>query len=168
MRRNILLLAMMLQAALMLAQTKIAVFDSKLVFDAMPDKARAEAQIKATSDKLQAEYKMLQDDFNKKYVEYQAIANDGTTPAAIRDRRMQEVQEGDKRIQAFQQQAAAELNAMELRLMTPIKAAIQAAVKEAGDEAGYDLILDVANTPVAYTGANVKDITPQVKQKLGL
>ena len=52
--------------------------------------------------------------------------------------------------------------------MTPITAAIQAAVNEVGDQMGFDLILDVAKTPVSYRSANVTDITPQVKQKLGL
>ena len=167
MRRTLSLLSLLLPL-LVMAQSKIAVYDSQAVLNALPDKAAAEAKLKATSDKLQAEYKMLQADFDKKYAEYQAIATDPNTPAAIRDRRMQEVQEGDKRIQAYQQQAAAELRSREAELMTPINAAIQAAVQEVGDQMGYDLILDVAQTPVSYRSANVTDITAQVKQKLGL
>ncbi|MBR1475159.1 MAG: OmpH family outer membrane protein [Muribaculaceae bacterium] len=166
MRRILSLITLLLP--LMLMAQKIAVYDSQAVLNALPDKAQAEAKLKATSDKLQAEYKMLQADVDKKYAEYQAIATDPDTPAAIRDRRMQEVQEGDKRIQAYQQQAAAELRAREAELMTPITAAIQAAVNEVGDQMGFDLILDVAKTPVSYRSANVTDITPQVKQKLGL
>lgn len=153
---------------LMMAQAKIGVYDSQRVFNALPDKTQAEAQLKATSDRLQAEYKMLQDDFDKKYAEYQAIATDPATPAAIRDRRVQEVQEGDKRITTFQNQAATELKATEAELMAPIKAAILAAVKEVGDLNGYDLILDISKTPVDYCGPNVIDITQQVMKKLGL
>ena len=167
MKRSLFLISLLLPLMLV-AQSKIAVYNSQAVLNALPDKAQAEAKRKATSDKLQAEYKMLQADFDKKYAEYQAIATDPATPAAIRDRRMQEVQEGDKRIQAFQQQAAAELKAREAELMTPIAAAIQAAVNEVGDQMGYDLILDVAKTPIGYRSANVTDITPLVKQKLGL
>ena len=126
--RRILFIINLLLPLLIVAQSKIAVYNSQDVFNALPDKAAAEAKLKATSDKLQAEYKMLQADFDKKYAEYQAIATDPATPAAIRDRRMQEV----------------------------------------GDQNGYDLILDVAKTPVSYRSANVTDITPQVKQKLGL
>lgn len=167
MRRTLFLIGLLLPL-LVVAQSKIAVYNSQDVFNALPDKAAAEAKLKATSDKLQAEYKMLQADFDKKYAEYQAIATDPATPAAIRDRRMQEVQEGDKRIQAYQQQAAAELHTREHELMTPITAAIQAAVQEVGDQMGYDLILDVAKTPVSYRSANVTDITDLVKKKLGL
>lgn len=166
MRRILSLITLLLPLTLM-AQ-KIAVYDSQAVFNALPDKAQAEAKLKATSDKLQEEYKMLQDDFDKKYAEYQAIATDPATPAAIRDRRMQEVQQSDKLIQAYQQQAAAELRTREAELMTPINAAIQAAVNEVGDQMGYDLILDVAKTPVSYRSAAVTDITDQVKKKLGL
>ena len=153
---------------LLMAQSKIAIYDSQMVLGALPDKVQAEAKLKAVSDRLQAEHQMLQADFDKKYAEYQAIATDPTTPAAIRDRRMQEVQESDKRIQAFQQQAARELKDKEAELMTPISAAIQAAVREVGDQMGYDLILDIAKTPVSYHSNNVTDITAIVKQKLGL
>lgn len=153
---------------LMVAQTKIAVYDSQAVLNALPDKAHAETKLKAVSDRLQAEYKQLQADFDKKYAEYQAIATDPSTPAAIRDRRVQEVQESDKHIQAFQQQAARELKDKEAELMAPINAAINAAVREVGDQLGCDLILDITKTPVAYRSANVTDITTMVKQKLGL
>ncbi len=166
--RRILALISLLLPLLVVAQSKIAVYNSQAVLNALPDKAQAEAKLKATSDKLQEEYKMLQDDFDKKYAEYQAIATDPATPAAIRDRRMQEVQQSDKLIQAYQQQAAAELRTREAELMTPINAAIQAAVNEVGDQMGYDLILDVAKTPVSYRSAAVTDITDQVKKKLGL
>lgn len=166
--RRILALISLLLPLLVVAQSKIAVYNSQAVLNALPDKAQAEAKLKATSDKLQEEYKMLQADFDKKYAEYQAIATDPATPAAIRDRRMQEVQQSDKLIQAYQQQAAAELRTREAELMTPINAAIQAAVQEVGDQMGYDLILDVAKTPVSYRSAAVTDITDQVKKKLGL
>ena len=166
--RRILALISLLLPLLVVAQSKIAVYNSQAVLNALPDKAQAEAKLKATSDKLQAEYRMLQADFDKKYAEYQAIATDPATPAAIRDRRMQEVQQSDKRIQAYQQQAAAELRTREAELMTPLNAAIQAAVQEVGDQMGYDLILDVAKTPVSYRSAAVTDITDQVKKKLGL
>ena len=91
---------------MLMAQSKIAIYDSQAVLNALPDKAQAETKLQALSDRLQAEYKTLQADFDKKYAEYQAIATDPATPASIRDRRVQEVQESDKRIQAYQQQAA--------------------------------------------------------------
>ncbi len=167
MRRSIFLLTLLLPMV-MLAQSKIAVYDSQAVLNELPDKAQAETKLQALSDRLQAEYKTLQADFDKKYAEYQAIATDPATPAAIRDRRVQEVQESDKRIQAYQQQAARELKDKEAELMAPINAAINAAVREVGDQMGYDLILDIAKTPVSYLSNNVTDITPLVKQKLGL
>lgn len=167
MRRSIFLLTLLLPMV-MLAQSKIAVYDSQAVLNELPDKVQAETKLQAFSDRLQAEYKTLQADFDKKYAEYQAIATDPATPAAIRDRRVQEVQESDKRIQAYQQQAARELKDKEAELMAPINAAINAAVREVGDQMGYDLILDIAKTPVSYLSNNVTDITPLVKQKLGL
>ena len=79
---------------------------------------------------------------------------------------MQEVQESDKKIQAFQQRAEAELSRQRDELTGPLRAAIQAAVKEVGDESGYAVILD--RSQAHYIGAATPDVTARVKAKLGL
>ena len=160
------LMALALPAA---AQVRIAVFNSIEVFNAMPEKAAAETKLQATSSRLQAEYKRLQSQLDQDYADYQAIAADPSTPATIIQRRLQQIQESDKHLQEFQDNAAEELRRQRETLMTPLLGAIQAAVGEVGDQSGYDLIIDTAKTPVAYTNsATVTDITAAVKTKLGI
>ncbi|MBR6283304.1 MAG: OmpH family outer membrane protein [Muribaculaceae bacterium] len=162
-------LAMVLWVLPLLAGAQaIAVYDGQAVFDAMSEKAEAEAQLRQASSRLQAEHKQLQDEFNRKYADYQTLAADPETPASIKERRMQEIQESDKMIQAFQHNAEAELRQLRDQLTTPLRAAIQAAVKEVGDQAGYAIILDRSQAGVSYTGPTTPDITQQVKAKLGL
>ncbi|MBR1881644.1 MAG: OmpH family outer membrane protein [Muribaculaceae bacterium] len=163
-----LLLALLIAPLSMMAQSKIAVFDSQAIFSVMPEKAAAEARLKTVSEQLQTEYRQMQAEFDKKYADYQALATDPSTPATIRDRRMQEVQQGDKKIQEFQQSASEEIAMQREALMKPLVDAIAAAVTEVGQEGGYDLILDTSRTAVAFTGPAVTDITAQVKAKLGL
>ena len=151
---------------LLLMAQGIAVYDAEAVFNDMTEKTQAEAKLKATSTKLQAEYKQMQEDFNRKYADYQALAADPETPAAIKERRMQEIQESDKKIQDFQRNAEAELQLKRDELIKPLRAAIDAAVKEVGDESGFAVILD--SKQVSYRGASTPDVTARVKAKLGL
>ncbi|MBQ7689761.1 MAG: OmpH family outer membrane protein [Muribaculaceae bacterium] len=158
----------LLMLPLMAGAQIIAVYDGQAVFAAMSERAEAEAQLQQASERLQAEYRLLQDEFNRKYADYQTLAADSETPASIKERRMQEIQESDKKIQAFQHNAEEELRQLRNQLTEPIKAAIQAAVKEVGDQTGYAVILDRSQGAVSYTGYATPDITQQVKAKLGL
>ena len=144
----------------------IAVYNSATVLAALPEKQQAEATLAATSAQLQGELQQMQDEFNRKYADFQAL--DASTSATIRDRRMQELQQADQRIRDFEQQAARALEQQRDELMAPIRDLIDAAVREVGDEASYDVILDIATTPVAYRGANTPDVTDKVLQKLGI
>ena len=86
---------------MLLSAQGIAVYDAQAVFQAMSERADAETQLQATSARLQQEYKQMQADFDRKYADYQTLAADATTPTSIKERRMQEILEGDKKIQTF-------------------------------------------------------------------
>lgn len=153
---------------LMLAQSRIAVVNSQQIFEVMPQKTEAEAQLKVLSDQYHAEYKLLQDEFDKKYADYQAIAADASTPETIKERRTQELQDSDKKIQEFEQRAAQDIAQRRAELTRPITDKIQQAIRTVGEQGAYDLIIDTAVTPVAFAGGNTADVTPLVKALLGL
>lgn len=152
----------------MVAQVKLGVVDSKKVFDLMPDKVQAEALLKVASDKYKAEYRVMEMDFNKKYADYQAVAADPTTPETILERRVQELKESNTKIEAFQENTAAELEAKRAELMSPIEAKIQEAIEDVSLEQSLSIVFDTAKTPVAYTGPETIDITDLVLVRLGL
>ena len=145
---------------------KLATVNVQELFDAMPEKATAEASLKNASDKYQAEYKTIQDEFNKKYADYQALANDAATPQTIKERRMQELQENDQKIQTFQRQAKLDLDELRKNLTAPIYAKIQKAVEAVGNEEGITYIIDTSDNRVVFRGAGAIDVTAKVKAKL--
>ena len=151
-----------------MAQARIGIVNSQQVFELMPEKAAAEAQLKALSDRYHAEYEMLRGEFDKKYADYQTVAADASTPETIKERRMQELQEGDQKMREFERQAAADLDAKRTALTKPLTDKLQAAIRQAGEQGDFDLVLDTAVTPVAYVGHRAVDITPMVKALLGL
>ena len=166
--KRILMIALALMPLMLMAQAKIAVVNSQELFNLLPEKATAEAQLKALSDKYHAEYELLRGEFDKKYADYQTVATDASMPETIKDRRIQELQESDKKMREFERRAADDIAAQREALTKPISDKIQAAIRTAGAQGGYDLVLDTAVTPVAYTGPNTTDITPMVKTLLGL
>jgi len=153
---------------LMAQAGRIGIVNSQQLFDLMPEKAAAEAQLKTMSEQYHAEYQLLQDEFDKKYADYQTIASDASYPETIKERRVHELQESDKKIGEFQQRAAADIAARREALTKPITDKIQAAIRRAGEQGNFDLVLDTAVTPVAYAGPATVDITAMVKALLGL
>jgi len=166
--KRILMIAMALVPLMLMAQARIGIVNSQQLFDLMPEKSEAEVKLKALSDKYQEEYELLQGEFDKKYADYQAVAADPAMPETIKQRRIQELQESDKKMRDFERQAADDIAARRASFTRPITEKIQAAIRQAGEQAVLDLVLDTAVTPVAYTGPATIDITPMVKSLLGL
>ena len=166
--KKILMIAVAILPLMLMAQAKIAVVNSQELFNLMPEKAAAESQLKTLSDQYHAEYLLLQGEFDKKYADYQTVSADASMPETIKERRVQELQESDKKMREFERNAAEDLAAKRAALTKPITDKIQAAIRAAGERGGYDLVLDTAVTPVAYTGPNTRDITAMVKALLGL
>lgn len=162
-----LLLAVVLAAPMCLfAQSKFGYINSQEIFNLMPEKTTAENTLVEVSKKYETEYKALQDEFNKKYGEYQALAAD--TPASIKQRREQELQELNTKIQNFQEVAGQDLQRQQQTLLAPIQEKIQTAVKAVGSENGFTFIFDLSIPGVVYQGADAVDVSKMVKEKLEL
>lgn len=168
MKKSSVLILLMCLPLMLMAQARIGIVNSQQIFDIMPEKAAAEARLQAMSDKYHAEYELLQADFDKKYADYQTVAADPSMPATIKERRVQELQESDKKMREFERRAADDMAAQRAALIKPITDRIQAAIRTAGEQGGFDLVLDTAVTPVAYTGPNTVDLMPMVKTILGI
>ena len=166
--KKLFVIAMALMPLMLMAQAKIGIVNSQQIFDLMPEKAAAEAQLKTLSEQYHAEYVLLQTEFDKKYADYQTVAADPSMPETIKERRVHELQESDKKMREFERRVADDIAAQREALTKPITDKIQGAIRKAGEQGGFDLLLDTAVTPVAYTGPNTVDITPMVKAILGL
>ena len=166
--KRILMIAVALLPLMLMAQARIGIVNSQQLFDLMPEKAAAEAQLKTLSDRYHAEYELLQGEFDKKYADYQTVAADASMPETIKERRVQELQESDKKMREFERRAADDIAAQREALTKPITDKIQAAIRTAGEQGGFDLVLDTAVTPVAYAGPNTIDLMPAVKSLLGI
>lgn len=100
------------------AEVKIGTVDTQEVFTLMPELKTAQASLEEVNKKYQTEYKALQEEFNKKLQEYQALAKD--TPETIKQRREQELNELGQKIQTFEQVANQDIQEQQKKLMAPI------------------------------------------------
>ena len=147
---------------------KFGYVNTNEIFNVMPDKVTAENSLKQVSDQYEAEFKRLQDAFQKKMTEYEAADQDPNTPQAIKDRHNQELQEEYMKIQNFQQTASQDLQRKQDELIAPITQKLQNAIQAVGAEGGYTFIFDQAAGSILYTGANAEDVSAKIKAKLGI
>ena len=149
---------------------KFGVVNTQEIFNVMPERLTAESTLKTAGEKYEAEFKNLQEAFQKKLEEYQKAEEDPATPQAIKDRHNEELQADYQKIQNFQQTAAQDLQRQQDTLIGPISQKLQDAIKAVGAEGGYTFIFDLASPTVVYygTGNGAEDVNAKVKAKLGI
>jgi len=147
---------------------KFGVVDLDNVFQAMPETATAQTQLTDASKKYEDEFQKLREEVDKLFAEYQNLQKDPSTPDAIKERRLSELQERDQKVQQFRNTASQDLARLQEQLMTPIQQKIADAVKTIGQEGGFTFIFPNEQGLLLYTGTDVTDVTALVKGKLGI
>lgn len=152
----------------LMAQTtfKFGTVNSAEIIAAMPERATAEQQLQDLSKKYEDEFVKVQEEFQNKYKELQALGD--TVPETIKMRRLQEVQESQQRIESFRTMAQEDIAKKQEELFIPIQQKLMDAIKAVGEEGKYTYIFDLTYPVVLYQGAGSEDITPLVKAKLGI
>ena len=118
------------------------------------------------SQKYEAEFKNLQDEFEKKYAEYNKLKEDASQPQSIKERREAELQDLSNKIQEFRNNAMQQLQKKQTEMMQPIQQKVLTAIKSVGQKQGLTFILQ--NEIPVYVGSDVVDVTPAVKAELGI
>ena len=163
-----LLLALLVALPISAAAQKFGTFNFDEVITAMPEIADMQKQLTESSQKYEAEFQKLQDELNKLYTDYQAIQNDPSTPESIKERRLQEIQDRAQKVEQFRQTATQDLQRLQEQLLAPIQQRVNDAVKAIGQEGNFTFIFPLEPSLILYQGADVVDVTPLVKAKLGI
>ena len=152
----------------LMAQTtfKFGTVNSAEIIAAMPERAAAEQQLQDLSKNYEDEFVKVQEEFQNKYKELQALGD--TVPETIRMRRLQEVQESQQRIESFRTMAQEDIAKKQEELFIPIQQKLMDAIKAVGEEGKFTYIFDLTYPVVLYQGVGNEDITPLVKAKLGI
>lgn len=148
---------------------KFGHINAQEIVSAMPEFAKAQSDIEALDKQLTSELQRTQEEFNKKYQEFQqAIAKD-SLPANIAERIQKELQDMMQRQEQFQQEAQQQMQKAQADAMAPIYKKLDDAIKAVGAAEGVIYIFDLARTPVAYVNESQSiNLTPKVKTQLGI
>ena len=148
---------------------KFGHINAQEIVSAMPEFAKAQSDIEALDKQLTSELQRTQEEFNKKYQEFQqAIAKD-SLPANIAERRQKELQDMMQIQEQFQQEAQQQMQKAQADAMAPIYKKLDDAIKAVGAAEGVIYIFDLARTPVAYVNESQSiNLTPKVKTQLGI
>ncbi len=147
---------------------KFATVNVEEVIGAMPEMTQMQNTLNEASKQYETEFQKLQEEVNKLYTDFQAIQNDANTPDAIKERRMQEIQDRAAKVEQFRQTATQDLQRQQEQLLAPITARFNEAVKAVGQEGSYTFVFPTEPALILYQGSDVTDITGQVKTKLGI
>ena len=144
---------------------KIGRISSNEIVYTMPETLEAQKQVEAFEKELQGQYETIMVEANTKYQEFQK--NYDTMSDAVKQLKEKEIMELQNRLTAFQQAAGADIQKKSAELMQPIIEKANKAVQDVAKAGGYSVILETGSM-VYFDEATVKDITPDVKIKLGI
>jgi len=143
------------------AQAKTAHVDVSDIMAKMPAMIEAQKQLEKLSGTYDAEYKTMVDEYQNKLKKYEQEAT--TVTDAVNETRSKEVQDMQKRIVDYRDNAQKELQSKESDIVKPIMEKVKASIQKVGKAKGYQYVLNSEGLLLA-DGPN---ITVDVKKDLG-
>lgn len=169
MLKKIALLIMLVLPMGVFAQTqKFGHMNSQEVITVMPEYTKAIAELQALEKKYTDEMTRTQEEFSKKYQEFQQAMAKDSLPANIAERRQKELMDMQQRQEQFQQEAQAGMQKAQTDQMAPIYKKLDDAIKAVGAAEGVVYLFDMARTAIPYVGPQSTDLTAKVKAQLGI
>ncbi|WP_180904065.1 OmpH family outer membrane protein [Flavobacterium chungangense] len=143
------------------AQAKTAHVDVSEIMSKMPAMLDAQTQLQKLSGTYDAEYKKMIEEYQTKIKKYEAEATGATE--AVNAERSKEVQDMQKRIGDYRDNAQKELQQKETDIVKPLMEKVRASIQKVGKAKGFQYVLD-GSTLLLADGPN---ITADVKKDLG-
>ncbi|WPR72741.1 OmpH family outer membrane protein [Flavobacterium sp. NG2] len=143
------------------AQAKSAHVDVSEIMSKMPAMLDAQKQLEKLSGTYDADYKKMVEEYQSKLKKYEAES--ATVTDAVNGERSKEVQDMQKRIVDFRDNAQKELQQKESDIVKPLMEKVRASIQKVGKAKGFQYILD-GSTLLLADGPN---LTADVKKDLG-
>jgi len=143
------------------AQAKTAHVDVSDIMAKMPAMIEAQKQLEKLSGTYDTEYKTMVDEYQNKLKKYDQEAT--TVTEAVNETRSKEVQDMQKRIVDYRDNAQKELQQKEADIVKPIMDKVKVSIQKIGKAKGFQYVLNSEGLLLA-DGPN---ITADVKKDLG-
>lgn len=165
--KKILLAFLMIAPLSIMAQVKFAHFNSADTIPNMKEYTTAQTEIQNMQKQYADDLKLMQDELQKKYEDYQKEASN--LLEGVRLRREQELNELGQRYQQSLQDSETALQKATQEKMGAIGELVMAAVKKIGENNNYIYIIDLSTGSVSFVNPALStDITDILKKELGI
>ena len=144
---------------------KFGKVNTQTIMNTLPDVAKANGELEALRKQKENEMKGMQDELTRKGEEYEKTKS--TMNATKQKETEEELQGLNAKIQQAYQDAQKELSEKNNALLEPILTKVQNAITAVGKAGGYTSIFEIGTSGVVFFGDNVKDVTEEVKAKVG-
>lgn len=165
MKKILILMVVLASSFSSYAQQKFGHVDSAALLELMPEKAKAEKDLEAFAKEFQSALEAMAKEYEGKVAAFQQGEKDMI--ATVRNTKVREISDLERRIQEFQQQAQDEIAKKEQEVLTPIIDKARKAIDEVAVAKGYTYIFDSSLGVLLYA-KDSEDIMAEVKTKLGL
>lgn len=144
---------------------KVGHINSNELLTSMPEKDSVQKEIETFANQLRERLDAMRKEYETKVAEFQG-QQDVMAPV-IKESKIAEITELEKRIVAFQQTAETNLQKKEAELLQPIIDKAKTAIEEVAKENNYTYVLDSSGGMVLYS-IDSDDILSLVKKKLNI
>ena len=146
------------------AQSKVGHVSTQKLLEMMPEVKVANSKLDTINKTYQAQMKALLDEYQKQQQDLQA----NKYPDAVLNDKKKAFEALQERIQAFRDDANADIQKKQEDLMAPIRKKLADAIQAVAVAGKYDLVLDSSQQGVVLYAADNDDLTEGVMKKLGL
>jgi len=144
---------------------KVGHINSNDLLTAMPERAKIQKSLEDHANQLKVTLDAMRKEYETKIGEFQSKQDVMTE--VIKNSKIKEITDLEKRITEFQQTAEADLQKKEQDLLQPIIDKAKTAINDVAKENGFTYILD-SSVGVVLFSVETDDILPAVKKKLGI
>ncbi|WP_212000397.1 OmpH family outer membrane protein [Chitinophaga sp. HK235] len=148
-----------------MAQSKVAHINAQALVGSMPEAKKAETDLQTFAQGLEAEGKTMVDEYTKKVKEFDEKAASMTEN--MKEIKGREIQDTQKRIQDYRDQAEQKVQQKQQELLKPIYDKARKAIEDVAKEKGYGYVID-SSAGLLLVSPTADDLLPAVKAKLGI
>ncbi len=164
---SILTLSIVLSLGAQAQGQKIGHINSLELLSVMPEMLKAQEEVKKYAKTFEDQLTKMQGEYKEKVEAYQKMAKDPKTSEAIKEVKVNEIQDLEQRILKLNKSGEQKVQEKEQELTEPILKKADDAIKAVAKEKGYSYIIDASSGALLH--AEDKDnLLPAVKAKLGI
>ncbi|MGB0427924.1 MAG: OmpH family outer membrane protein [Flavobacteriales bacterium] len=169
MKKVLLILSLLVVSFSVQAQDKIGHINSAELLEAMPEYSSLKSQMETFKNGKESQLQSLNKSIEDKIAKLQS--EEATLSAAVKEIRVNEIQQLQQKLQSYYQQAETEIQEKQLALLKPVFEKIQNAVNQVAKANGFSYVIDKSVNDqvlmVVYFDDS-KDLSAKVKAALGI